>query len=370
MQADPDHTEIKDSLRRIRSRHAKAFDLNPEFFEAILDVPDAELFVDDCPHCGEPVMAEKRFSGEMQCPHCSRSVYSDGEDYYTSRRASKRQSSTNGTSTSTQSRRSETRSRTRETRSEDGQKKFVCRDCSTVKHKDEDITGTKCPECGEKMVTKYGNSSSQYSTRNRSNKTSRRSKREPQNNKFESKDNLDENRMVCKECGIIVRGARKERCPKCGGGLSNERLEMEEAYKKGEGRESQSSAGSKEFICPSCSRSKVTGNSVQSAQCSNCGSKMRPASETSSSSTKTSRTSETNEDCFVATAVYGDVDHPDVRRLRRFRDETLRHAAWGRTFIAWYERHGPGLAERVEGHRTLRRGIRWVLSQFVERGLR
>jgi hypothetical protein len=59
-----------------------------------------------------------------------------------------------------------------------------------------------------------------------------------------------------------------------------------------------------------------------------------------------------------------------VRQLRRFRDETLRHAAWGRAFIVWYYRCGPGLAERLAGHRTLRRGIRWALAQFVERWLR
>jgi hypothetical protein len=178
MQADPDHTEIKRSLRHIRSRHPKAFDLNPEFFEAILDVPAADLFVDDCPHCSEPVMAEKRYSGEMVCPECNRSVYSDGSSY---------------------------------------------------------------------------------------------------------------------------------------------------------------------------SRSSTHGGST---------------------TTSTTRSSSTNEDCFVATAVYGDYEHPDVRRLRRFRDETLRHAAWGRAFIAWYYRYGPGLAERLEGRHALRRGIRWALAQFVERGLR
>lgn len=178
MQADPDHTEIKRSLRHIRSRHPKAFDLNPEFFEAILDVPAADLFVDDCPHCSEPVMAEKRYSGEMVCPECNRSVYSDGSSY---------------------------------------------------------------------------------------------------------------------------------------------------------------------------SRSSTHGGST---------------------TTSTTRSSSTNEACFVATAVYGDYEHPDVRRLRRFRDETLRHAAWGRAFIAWYYRYGPGLAERLEGRHRLKRGIRWALAQFVERGLR
>jgi hypothetical protein len=48
--------------------------------------------------------------------------------------------------------------------------------------------------------------------------------------------------------------------------------------------------------------------------------------------------------CFVATAVYGDPTHPDVRDLRRFRDQILvRHAA-GRAFIRAYRVVGPRLA--------------------------
>ena len=94
MQADPDHTEIKESLRRIRSKHPEVFDLNPEFFEAILDVPDAQMFVDDCPHCGEPVMADKGFTGRIYCPHCNREVYSQDDGYRASRHASRNQSST------------------------------------------------------------------------------------------------------------------------------------------------------------------------------------------------------------------------------------------------------------------------------------
>jgi curved DNA-binding protein CbpA/DNA-directed RNA polymerase subunit M/transcription elongation factor TFIIS len=178
MQADPDHTEIKESLRRIRSRHPEVFDLNPEFFEAILDVPDAELFVDDCPHCGEPVISEKGRSGEMVCPECNQNVYSDGSSY---------------------------------------------------------------------------------------------------------------------------------------------------------------------------SRSRASTNS---------------------GSTSTNTSSSNNDDCFVATVVYGDYEHPDVRRLRRFRDETLRHTTFGRTFIAWYYRYGPRFAEQLEGHQRLKRGVRWALARFVGHWLR
>jgi curved DNA-binding protein CbpA len=301
MQADPDNTEIKESLRHIRSRHPEAFELNPEFFEAILDVPDADLFVDECPHCGEPMMAEKGVSANLVCPQCNQEVHSDGENYFKSRSASKRQSSTNSRSTSTRSRNSETQGSTGE------------------------------PHSGSGSEQKRGGKS----------------------NSFEGGGKLDEDRMVCKECGVIVRGKKKKECPKCEGDLSDEKIDME-----------KESTGPKEFVCPRCSRTKVTGNNAQSPKCSNCGGNMRPESKSASG------TSNTDDDCFVATAVYGSYDHPEVRQLRRFRDETLRHTAWGRAFILWYYRYGPRLAERMDGHPRLKRGVRWTLQQVVARWLR
>jgi hypothetical protein len=48
--------------------------------------------------------------------------------------------------------------------------------------------------------------------------------------------------------------------------------------------------------------------------------------------------------CFIATAVYGDYDHPQVRRFRQFRDGVLARSPAGRAFIRWYYRHGRSLA--------------------------
>jgi len=298
MQADPDNTEIKESLRHIRSRHPKAFELNPEFFEAILDVPDAELFVDDCPHCEEPVMAEKGFSGEMQCPHCNRSVYSDGEDYYTSRDASRRTSSTSSKSTSMKSRSSETRDHARETRSEDEKKKFACQDCSTVKYKDPSIRGTKCPDCGRPMELASDGDGSRRQGSTASGSDSNSHGKSPKAEARSCVHDYD-GRGVCRKCG-----------------WSRSELKKIDTGKS--------------------SRSSDSGEAA----------------------------------CFVATVVYGNVDHPDVRRLRRFRDETLRHTTAGRAFIAWYYRYGPALAEWLEGHRRLKRTARWALRQVVARWLR
>jgi hypothetical protein len=48
--------------------------------------------------------------------------------------------------------------------------------------------------------------------------------------------------------------------------------------------------------------------------------------------------------CFVATAVYGDYDHPQVRSFRRFRDGVLARSPEGRAFTRFYYAHGRALA--------------------------
>jgi hypothetical protein len=58
--------------------------------------------------------------------------------------------------------------------------------------------------------------------------------------------------------------------------------------------------------------------------------------------------------CFVATATYGNYDHPFVRVLRDFRDDTLAHTGWGRDFIAWYYDKSPALAAFISRHESAR----------------
>ncbi len=106
----------------------------------------------------------------------------------------------------------------------------------------------------------------------------------------------------------------------------------------------------------------VEKTSYDWTECPHCGGR------TDSSGNATQGSS--GEGCFVATAVYGDYEHPDVRRLRFFRDKTLRHFALGRTFITWYYRYGPDLADHVRDNSFLKQSTRWALEQFVKRWLR
>ena len=69
--------------------------------------------------------------------------------------------------------------------------------------------------------------------------------------------------------------------------------------------------------------------------------------------------------CFVATATYGNYDHPFVRILRDFRDDTLAHTGWGRDFIAWYYEKSPALAAFISRHESARMASYLILAPIV-----
>lgn len=70
--------------------------------------------------------------------------------------------------------------------------------------------------------------------------------------------------------------------------------------------------------------------------------------------------------CFVATATMGDIDHPDVRLLRVFRDKILSRSSTGIKFIRGYYRHGPRIAKIIERHMLLKRiSYRFIIVPAV-----
>ncbi|GAA1912046.1 hypothetical protein GCM10009775_00820 [Microbacterium aoyamense] len=69
--------------------------------------------------------------------------------------------------------------------------------------------------------------------------------------------------------------------------------------------------------------------------------------------------------CYVATAVYGAYDCPEVWVLRRFRDGWLATTSCGRWFIRVYYRSSPRLVQYIGGYPRLARAIRSVLNRFV-----
>lgn len=76
-------------------------------------------------------------------------------------------------------------------------------------------------------------------------------------------------------------------------------------------------------------------------------------------------TSKSGATCFVASVAYGDTDHPDVILLRGFRDNVLIHHDIGRSFISWYWRNGPKLADAIGWSRTLRSTARFFIKGLI-----
>ena len=97
-----------------------------------------------------------------------------------------------------------------------------------------------------------------------------------------------------------------------------------------------------------------------------------PAS-TAQHSTATNSTQQTSsqpakkEGCYIATAVYGSYDAPQVMTLRRYRDETLRNTAFGRWFIRTYYRLSPPAAEKLKNAKHINKFIRSILDKWVEK---
>lgn len=66
--------------------------------------------------------------------------------------------------------------------------------------------------------------------------------------------------------------------------------------------------------------------------------------------------------CFVATAAYGDANHPDVEFLRAFRDTILLPKKTGKAFVAFYYWCGPFLADIV-----LKLQLRPIVKDLLKR---
>ena len=69
--------------------------------------------------------------------------------------------------------------------------------------------------------------------------------------------------------------------------------------------------------------------------------------------------------CFVATAVYGDVNCHEVRVLRSFRDDRLMKSALGSVLVAVYYRFSPPVADFIRNKKGLRFLIRKLLDRLV-----
>ncbi len=69
--------------------------------------------------------------------------------------------------------------------------------------------------------------------------------------------------------------------------------------------------------------------------------------------------------CFIATAIYGDYDHPRVQHLREFRDRYLLANSLGRAFVDLYYLYSPTLASFVAKRESIKALVRLNLTPIV-----
>lgn len=69
--------------------------------------------------------------------------------------------------------------------------------------------------------------------------------------------------------------------------------------------------------------------------------------------------------CFIATAAYDSPDNSSVMLLRRFRDEILLTNAPGRSFVNFYYKVSPPIAEFISNHDLLKFIVRLCLTPVV-----
>lgn len=114
---------------------------------------------------------------------------------------------------------------------------------------------------------------------------------------------------------------------------------------------------------PASTSSYSTSSSTTNGNTSSNNNQRSNTSTTFSQQTQPTK----KEGCYIATAVYGSCDAPEVMTLRRFRDETLKNTAFGRWFIRTYYRFSPPVAQKLKNAKRINAFVRFILDKWVER---
>lgn len=72
-----------------------------------------------------------------------------------------------------------------------------------------------------------------------------------------------------------------------------------------------------------------------------------------------------NRNCYVATQVYSDINHPKVEYLRGFRDATLSKYSLGKKFIFFYYKYSPELVLKFKRYKIINLIIKFFLDVLI-----
>ena len=77
------------------------------------------------------------------------------------------------------------------------------------------------------------------------------------------------------------------------------------------------------------------------------------------------QTAANKEGCYIATLAYESYEHPNVRVLRKFRDNKLNKSAFGKLFVSYYYQHSPRFVKYAAEKRILIGASRKILDVIV-----
>jgi tetratricopeptide (TPR) repeat protein len=74
----------------------------------------------------------------------------------------------------------------------------------------------------------------------------------------------------------------------------------------------------------------------------------------------------TSNFCYIATAIYGSYDAPQVLILRKYRDNVLLHSALGRIFVKFYYRFSPLIVKYIGNNNITNHVVKQLLNKIVK----
>lgn len=74
-----------------------------------------------------------------------------------------------------------------------------------------------------------------------------------------------------------------------------------------------------------------------------------------------------NKNCYIATLVYKDIEHPKVEILRNYRDNILSKYFLGKLFIKFYYKFSPKLVKNLERYSSVHNIIRFFLDTIIKK---
>ncbi|MDD4080376.1 MAG: hypothetical protein PHP02_03050, partial [Eubacteriales bacterium] len=72
------------------------------------------------------------------------------------------------------------------------------------------------------------------------------------------------------------------------------------------------------------------------------------------------------EGCYIATAVYGNYNHPRVIILRWFRDKTLNTTYFGKRLVVLYYKISPSIVRTCGSSNLFTKSVRWFLDRVTD----